>query len=85
MKKILRITVLAAGLLLLLASCRTQYHFPGGDPRRRTAPKNCGCPSYSWGGAASSTSTLSNPWTLKAEASDSDVAVANPPAWDSRR
>lgn len=85
MKKILRILVLAAGGLLLLSSCRTQYHFPGGDPRRRTAPKDCGCPSYSWNGPAFSTSTLSNPWILNAEASDSDVAVANPPAWASRR
>lgn len=84
MKKILRVLVLAGGLLLL-SSCRTQYHFPGGDPRHRTAPKNCGCPSYSWGGASSSTSTPSNPWILNAEASDSDVAVANPPAWESRR
>lgn len=85
MKKTGRAFVLAAGMLLLLASCRTQYHFPGGDPRRRTAPKGCGCPTYSWDGPSSSTSTPSNPWTLNAEASDSDVAVANPPAWASRR
>ncbi len=85
MKKILRILPLAAGLLLLMTSCRSQYYFPGGNPRHRTAPKGCGCPSYSMNGVLSNTSTPSNPWTLSVEASDNDVAVANPPAWANRR
>lgn len=42
-------SALLLSALLLAVSCRNTYYFPGGNPRKRVAPKDCGCPSYSLG------------------------------------
>lgn len=46
MKNVLKILLLAAILSATMVSCRSSYYFPGGNPKNRRAPKDCGCPSY---------------------------------------
>ena len=44
--------------LLFSGGCRNQYYFPGGNPKKRVAPKDCGCPSYEVIGEAGAASSI---------------------------